>query len=371
MPDVVRIPITNIYAGGPYTGRMFVGAKNKPMNVFLDTGSSTLVLSRRSYCPDTGNGDVLTRLAQTVDYADNSSWTGAVIRTNVSVGEVRRVAIHNANVAIAYYERKGVFDGYDGILGLAYTALDDAALMRKETWSRRYSQRGIQRNLHKRLKPYLNQLASTGITFDKIAFYTRRSTIHYGAGVANDPLNHGWMIIGGGKEARDLYSGRFQTAKVLSQKWYNTNLKAVIIGNTDPIHVPKGARTGNSIVDSGTQDLEFSRDLWNAIRNRFDAGKRALFKPDNIVPMSDLDLAAWPAITVILEGETSDVILKIAPGDYWQVNNPRTGSASLAISPSDDGSITLGLPLMNGYFTIFDGEADHGKGAIEFANIKR
>src|SRR5882672_5980979 len=51
MPDVVRIPITNIYAGGPYTGRIFVGAKNKPMNVFLDTGSSTLVLSRHSYCP--------------------------------------------------------------------------------------------------------------------------------------------------------------------------------------------------------------------------------------------------------------------------------------------------------------------------------
>ena len=81
MPDVVRIPITNIYAGGPYTGRIFVGAKNKPMNVFLDTGSSTLVLSRHSYRPDTGKGDVLTSFAQTVDYADKSSWTGAVIKT--------------------------------------------------------------------------------------------------------------------------------------------------------------------------------------------------------------------------------------------------------------------------------------------------
>ncbi len=367
MPDVVRIPITNIYAGGPYTGRIFVGAHNKPMNVFLDTGSSTLVLSRHAYCPDTDKGDVLTRFAQTVDYADKSSWTGAVIHTSVSIGEVRRVAIPDANVAIAYYERKGVFAGYDGILGLAYTALDNAALMRKNTWPRRYTQRGVERNLHKRIKPYLNQLAKTGITFDKISFYTRRSTIHYGAGVANDPLNHGWMIVGGGEEAKDLYSGRFQTAKVMSQKWYNTNLKAVIVGNTDPIHVPRGSASGNSIVDSGTQDLEFSRDLWNAIRDRLDAGKRALLKPDGIIAMSELDLAAWPPLTVILEGEAVDVILKIEPGDYWQVNNPRAGSASLAISPSDDGSITLGLPLMNGYFTIFDGEADQGKGAIRFA----
>jgi len=367
MPDIVRIPITNIYAGGPYTGRIFVGAKNKPMNVFLDTGSSTLVLSRHAYHPDTGKGDKLTSFAQTVDYADESSWTGAVIHTRVSIGEVIRAAIPNANVAIAYEEKKGVFDGYDGILGLAYAALDDAALMRKETWPGRYARRGIKRNLHKRIKPYLNQLAKKNITFDKISFYTRRSTIHYGAGVANDPLNHGWMIVGGGKEATDLYSGKFQTARVMSQKWYNTNLKAIIVGDTDPIHVPRGSRSGNSIVDSGTQDLEFTPDLWNAIRDKLDAKKRKQFKPDKVIAMSKLDLAAWPPITVILEGRAGDVRLKIAPGDYWQVNYPRAGSAGLAISMSDDGTTTLGLPLMNGYFTIFDGEADHGKGAIRFA----
>lgn len=178
MPDVVRIPITNIYAGGPYTARIFVGAHNKPMNVFLDTGSSTLVLSRHAYCPDTSKGDVLTSFAQTVDYADKSSWTGAVIHANVSIGEVMRVAIPDANVAIAYEEKKGVFDGYDGILGLAYAALDDAALMRKETWPRRYTQREVERNLHKRIKPYLNQLAKAGITFDKISFYTRRYAVN-------------------------------------------------------------------------------------------------------------------------------------------------------------------------------------------------
>ena len=370
MPDVVRIPITNIHAGGPYTGRIFVGAHNKPMNVYLDTGSSTLALSRDAYKPDTGKGDKLTRYAQTVGYDDGTGFTAAVIHTQVSVGEVRRATIPNANVAIAYLQR-GMFNGYDGILGLAYAALNDAALMRKVTWTGRYTERGVEDKQHKRLKPYLNQLEQKGVTFDKIAFYTRRSTVHYGAGVANDPLNHGWMIVGGGEEATDLYSGKFQTAKVTSRKWYSTNLKAVIVGNTEPILVPRGNPSGNSAIDSGTQDLTFPHDLWKAIKSRLDPEQRALFRKDHVVAMEKLDLAKWPIITVILQGEKTDVRLKIAPGDYWQQNNPRVGSAALAMSISGDDSTTLGLPLMNGYFTIFDGEAANGWGVVKFAKIRR
>jgi hypothetical protein len=32
--------------------------------------------------------------------------------------------------------------------------------------------------------------------------------------------------------------------------------------------------------------------------------------------------------------------------------------------------VILGLPLMNGYFTVFDGEADGGKGVVGFAALK-
>ena len=38
-----------------------------------------------------------------------------------------------------------------------------------------------------------------------------------------------------------------------------------------------------------------------------------------------------------------------------------------AITEGEPGLAILGLPLMNGYFTIFDGEADNGRGAIKFA----
>lgn len=377
MHEIVRIPITNIYAKGGYTGRIFVGPGNRPMNVLLDTGSSTLALSKRAYEPE--KGDVLTRYAQTVSYADGSGFTAAVIHASVSIGEVRRATLANANVAIAYEETGGMFDGFDGILGLAYAALDDAAFMPETTWRKRnrYTHLQVARHQHGRIKPYLTQLSDKDVVLenkhvvsDVMAFYTRRSTVHYGAGVVNDPLNHGWMIVGGGEECKDLYAGAFQTARVLSQKWYSTNLKAVIVGDTDPIHVPKGPPSGNSIVDSGTQDLILGHHLWKAIKEKLDRKQREQFKPDNTVSMADLDLDAWPVITLVLEGKTDDVILKIDPGDYWQQNYPRAGLAGLAMARGDDGDNILGLPLMNGYFTIFDGEAAGGKGVVKFARIR-
>ena len=36
----------------------------------------------------------------------------------------------------------------------------------------------------------------------------------------------------------------------------------------------------------------------------------------------------------------------------------------------DPGLAILGLPLMNSYFTIFDGEADGGKVVVKFATAK-
>jgi hypothetical protein len=44
--------------------------------------------------------------------------------------------------------------------------------------------------------------------------------------------------------------------------------------------------------------------------------------------------------------------------------------AAAAITVGQPGLAILGLPLMNGYFTIFDGEADGGKGAVRFAKAK-
>jgi len=80
-----------------------------------------------------------------------------------------------------------------------------------------------------------------------------------------------------------------------------------------------------------------------------------------------LKLAEWPTLTFVLEGDTGDVSLDVLPSNYWQVNTQNVGSAAAAITPGEPGLAILGLPLMNGYFTIFDGEADSGRGVVRFA----
>src|SRR6185437_10518350 len=85
MAQSARVPITNVFMGGDYTGVIHVGPNKTAMNVILDTGSSALALSGHKYKPKAG--DKTTRLAQTDSYGDGSSWTGAVIQTQISLGD--------------------------------------------------------------------------------------------------------------------------------------------------------------------------------------------------------------------------------------------------------------------------------------------
>jgi hypothetical protein len=378
MANVVRIPITNVYAGGDYTGVICVGPAKKPMNVLLDTGSSALALDGTKYKPDFADGDQSTNLAQTDSYGDGSSWTGAVIQSTLTVGMGSASAtLTGGNVAIAYDASATMFGQTDGILGLAYAPLDDAFQMPQDTSKHHYTSVEVRAGTKKDLVPYLTQLAQAGVTSDIISFYTRRSFVHVGAGGATDPLNKGWMVVGGGQESTDLYTGPFQTVKVLSDAWYCTNLKAVIVGSATPIaakaHGPQGMPS-NSIVDSGTNSLNLAPQLLAAMLSKFPAAQKEVLakaiQQQQLVPVSELQLDAWPTITFIMEGDAGDVRLDVPPANYWQVDTQRPGAAAAAITVGQPGLAILGLPLMNGYFTIFDGEADGGRGVVRFARAK-
>jgi hypothetical protein len=378
MANVVRVPITNFFMGGDYTGRILVGPKKTPLNVILDTGSSALAVDGKKYTPDLKDGDKSTDLAQTDSYGDGSTWTGAVIETTITMGDgASAVALPGGNLSVAYTASSDMFDSADGILGLAYAPLDDAFTMPADTWKNKYTSTQVRSGKQSDLVPYLTQLTNAGVTSDIISFLTRRSFIHVGGGGANDPLNQGWMIVGGGVESTDLYTGSFQNVKVVSDEWYSTNLKAVIVGSADPIAArlqgPKGMPS-NSIVDSGTNSLNISPPMLKAIVSKFSTSQQALLNKaipnGELVSVADLDLASWPNLTFVLEGSTWDVSLTVAPSDYWQVNTQEVGSAAVAITEGSVGLAILGLPLMNGYFTIFDGEADSGRGVIRFATKK-
>jgi len=378
MAKVVRIPITNVYMGGDYTGVIDVGPDNKPLNVILDTGSSALAVDGTKYQPELAKGDQSTKLAQTDAYGDGSSWTGAVIHTTVTVGTGSSTAtLPGANLAVAYNASSDMFGSTDGILGLAYAPLDDAFQMPQDTWKDQYTSAQVRAGKQQDLVPYLTQLADTGVISDKIAFYTRRSFVHVGGGGANDPLNKGWMIVGGGEESTDLYTGTFQSVKVVSDDWYSTVLKEVIVGTSSPIaarlHGPKGMPS-NSIIDSGTNSLNLSSQLLHAILSKFSATQKDLLTKailqSQLVATADLRLDTWPTISFVLEGDTGDVKLDVLPSNYWQVNTQKAGYAAAAITVGEPGLAILGLPLMNGYLTIFDGEADGGKGVVKFATAK-
>ena len=103
----------------------------------------------------------------------------------------------------AYQASLGMFGSTDGILGLAYAPLDDAFQMPQDTWKDQYTSTQVRAGKPNDLVPYLTQLANADVVSDRIAFYTRRSFVHVGGGNAADPLNQGWMIVGGGEESTD------------------------------------------------------------------------------------------------------------------------------------------------------------------------
>jgi hypothetical protein len=65
--------------------------------------------------------------------------------------------------------------------------------------------------------------------------------------------------------------------------------------------------------------------------------------------------------------ERYDPLARIVPGPVPPVPYFRSPGGDRVGQP---GLAILGLPLMNGYFTIFDGEADGGKGVVKFAKGK-
>ncbi|MGG1948286.1 pepsin-like aspartic protease [Trinickia sp. NRRL B-1857] len=375
MSNSVRIPITNINMSGDYTGAITVGNGNsaKTLNLILDTGSSALAVDGKKYSPTLGNGTTATRLAQFDSYGDGSEWLGAVLKDTVKIGDVTGTDVA---VAVAYCASPNMFREADGILGLAYQPLDDAYLLPENTWPEKYSQAQVERGGRSSVIPCLMQLANEGVLQEKMAFLTRRSFVKTGADPSKDPMNQGFLILGGGEEATDLYTGTFQIAAVLADAWYSTNLLSVSVGGKQfPVPArPQQGMPSNSIVDSGTNTLVLGPAILNRIVASLQPEHRDVLTAalrGQATPTNALDLANWPTLSFTLQGVSGgqDVTLDVPPQNYWQVDAPRVGEAILAISPAQqDGGAILGLPLMNGYFTIFDATA--GLGVIKFATRK-
>jgi hypothetical protein len=378
----VRIPITNVFMDGDYTGVICVGSKRTRLNVILDTGSSSLAVDGNAYDVKKDTAAKVTEIAQEVEYADRSNWMGGIVLTDVAVGVDKPLVLPKVDVAVAYHATKSMFRKSQGILGLAYTRLNNAFRMPGPTIPPKYTFNQIQEGKVTYVEPYFTELEKAGLVANKFAFYTRRSMINMTTShPESDTLNSGWLILGGGEESTDLYEGKFQVARVVHDLYYNTNLKQVIVGNNTPIAVEPPTRASgnisNSIVDSGTNSLMLDETLFEKIAKSLSTSQgRSLgdAMEAGYVSMSKLNLADWPTITFVLEGALGvDVKLAVTPENYWQTDAPRKGQATAVLfgdSGQGGGQSILGLPLMNNYFTIFDRSVNKGLGVISFAAVK-
>src|SRR6516164_4321716 len=171
----VQMPITNVLMDGDYTGLINVGGKKLPINVILDTGSSTLAIDGTVYDPTKDQTAQLTDIAQEVAYADRSDWVGAVVLTDVAVGSDKPLVLPKVHVAVAYHASRTMFQQSQGILGLAYSKLNNAFVMPGPTIPPHYTFNQIQSGRVTYIEPYFQQLESAGLVANKFAFYTLRS----------------------------------------------------------------------------------------------------------------------------------------------------------------------------------------------------
>jgi hypothetical protein len=389
-----RIPITNVFGGGDYTARLLVGSSQTPANVIMDTGSSTIAIKTSTYAAAADSTRTATSLAQDVIYG-TGAWAGPVIRTDLALGGVAAV---NDYLALTDDAAPDNFGAADGILGLAYNGLNQAYDLSAYLTRRHVSPpvtypwplppRKTQSAIEQfgkvistmpvqELPPFFTTLVTGENVPNTFAFLTHRSAPKP---VASDPANLGTFVLGGGKDQTGLFTGAFADVAVVDDVYYNTNLTAVQVGSRPPIAVPPlnpqyaATQISNSIIDSGTNSLAFSTQIYQAILADFAAlspslGQvaQAAAQSQQGIPNSQVDLAAWPTLTFTLQGAAGgSVTLTCAPQNYWQLDAFQAGTAVLQINDMGMTQTILGLPLFNGYYVVFD-RALGPAGVVSFA----
>jgi hypothetical protein len=307
-------------------------------------------------------------------------------------------------LAIADEELPNNFNGADGILGLAFNSLNTAlnltafltsvqvdppvtypwpfAISRSSTVLHEVEAFVTAAGQGVDLPPYFTAMEEAGVARNIFAFYTLRSVPNTAsANPVDDPLNNGIFVLGGGLEQTDLFRGEPISVAVLDDMFYNTNLKGVRVGNGSVIEVSPlpasqaKSQISNSIMDTGTNSLSLTGAVYNAVVSALNGlGPQFASAIDAAshgpVDQSSLNLASWPDITFVLQGETgADVSLTCAPSTYWQTDFPAPGLARFQIRNGMAQPFSvLGLPLFNNYYTVFD-RAQHPYGAVRFAPI--
>lgn len=401
-PAAIKIKISNIYAKGDYTAEIFIGSESSPVNLIIDTGSSTLVVKNQHYQAQFDKKLTPTSLAQEVNYGIGG-FNGPVIKTNITIGhDNQSLSLTNATLALVTDKKQQqTFADADGILGLAYHHLNKGFVMDKPTYPWPYTDKSADLKAFKKflwqhqeqdILPYFTELEQHNLCANKFAFYSKRSSIHHQQAPLTiedkkqDPQNQGYLILGGGEEQTDLYKGKFESIKVTHDVYYNVELVSVQVANNPPIIAPpldddhKKAYLTNAIIDTGAGGIVLTNALYQQIIKELiatNASFEALLAPFTDIEAQEvgidanlLTLTQWPTITFTFIGEHNNKInLCCQPHTYWQINTPSYGKACfrlLSQLPQWPNQSIIGLPLLNNYYVVFDRTEDK-TGVIKFA----
>lgn len=408
-PAHVLLPITLLRAKGAYTARLQLGSARQPIDLILDTGSSSLVVLPQAYDPERDDSRSATSLAQQVNYG-GGGWIGPVLQSDLRLDNATP-AHHLAGVQLALVEAESAnLQGADGILGLAYQALDKAhdlqALLQERgtrpalSWPWPFSAEETAGTLAatlrqqpvRELTPAFTALEQHGVVADKFALSVRRALLHVGASAdaaARDPLNHGLLVLGAGEEIGALYHPPVQSLRVLHDRYYNVELLALQVGTGEPIPAPplqpqyEAGYASNAIVDTGSSFVVLEASLYQALLQalaaidaRFPtliAQFQQAMAGQHGIPSADIDLAAWPELHFILRAEDGgEARLSLRPEHYWQANALVAGESWFLLMdqlPHWPNQSILGLPLLCGHYVVFDRRAGEA-GVVRFARLR-
>jgi len=422
----ISIPLTNVYAKGDYTAKLYIGSQQTPVNLIVDSGSSTLVVESNSYQPEADSSFEATPVVQEVNYGIGG-WAGALCHTQLHFLDSKAEVV-DTSIAIVESDPTNMFGTANGIMGMAYKHLNksfDLTLYFQEAhitpplsypWSfdigtdvenpepPKFPDLSTFKSFlwkypEHDLKPLFTQIADQHLVANKFGFYAKRSSIHVAEDdlditkdkpecFIDDPLNSGMLILGGGEEQTDLYEGEFKSVKVLNDVYYNTNLISVQVEGFEPIKAAplaekdQAAYYTNSIMDTGSSLTVLTSDLYNQVIEQLESlnsSYSGLLKPFadinqqyKGVDASSLNLEEWPNIVFTFEGQKGEPVkLVCRPENYWQLNTPVKGNACfklLSQLPNWVNQTLIGLPLITNYFTVFDRSAD-GTGLVKFAKL--
>ncbi|MCB1606373.1 MAG: A1 family peptidase, partial [Xanthomonadales bacterium] len=395
----VELPISLELTGAAYTVRLRLGSDQVPVELIIDTGSSSLAVLPTAYQGERDASLQASDLAQQLSYGQGA-WTGPVVCSDLRLDHSGH---HLANTQLAVIEAETTdFRGADGIIGLAYHSLDPAHVVSallpapaSQSWpwpfdssqsqSAEFS-RQLQAQPRVELTPPFTALEEHGVVSNRFSLLIRRALKRALPQARRHPENQGRLLLGGGHELAHLHDGVVVSIPVVHDRYYNVVLQSLQVGEQSPLPAPAlrsselRSYASNAIIDTGSSFILLEDSLYQGMLDRLaqidprllsaiEAFGNTLKNQSGLVDAT-LESLPWPELKFHFRGvDGATATLVLSPAHYWQHDGLRVGESWFMLLrqlPDWPRQSVLGLPLMCDQMVVFDRQ-EKGEGVIHFA----